>query len=357
MRALAFDRRAWLGLVISLIALWLAVRGIDLGLLVDALSRGDYRWLLPAAAVVVVGQVVRAYRWRMLFGEGPRVSFGDTFWIICIGYLVSTVLPLRLGDPTRAWLIETRTPAGGAEALAAVVAERVLDLATIALLLALWLPDPASRLLGEELGPGWWAEPRWLRWAGLAFCAAAYAGVLTLGWLTGPIARAAGALSAWLARAPGVRATPERAATVIEGQVRRFGGAFGALGHPRLALAAALASGVVWGLGALSYWLVMPAVLLPSSLSLAIFAMGAAALFAIIPSSPGYIGVFHAAIVAALWIGADVPREQAFGYAIVLHAVTFVTLIALGLVAMWATGLRWGRIERRARQLEGRPPA
>jgi hypothetical protein len=359
MASLARDRRAWLGLVVSVLALWLAMRGIDVPLLLEALASGNYLWLVPAVGVVLVGQGVRALRWRLLFGDGERPSFRDTFWIICIGYLVSTVLPLRLGDPTRAWLVETRTPAGGAEALAAVVAERVLDLVTIAALLALWLPGPASHLLADELGSGWWSEPARLRWAAALVAIAAYAGVVVLGRLTEPVAGVAARLAALSARLPGIPVTAERAGAVTFAQVSRFGGAFGALGRPRSALAAFLASVLVWGLGAVSYWLVMPAVRLEPSLSAAIFAMGAAALFAIVPSSPGYIGVFHAAIVAALWVFADVPREQALGYAIVLHAVTFLTLIVLGLVAMWAMGLHWGGLERGARRMEeaGAPPA
>ena len=317
------DRRAWLGLAISIAALWLAMRGIDARALLDALSHGRYVWLLPAVLVVVIGQAVRALRWRMLFGDGPLPSFADTFWIICIGYLVSTVLPLRLGDPTRAWLIETRTPAGGAEALAAVVAERVLDLVTIAALLALWSPQPAARLLEAELGAGWWSSADHLRWAAIGFAAAAYGGVAVLGRLTALVATLAANAARLAARLPGVRIAPRRAAEVMHTQVTRFGGAFGALSRPRSAVLAVCASIIVWGLGALSYWLVMPAVHLTPSVTLAIFAMGAAALFAIVPSSPGYIGVFHAAIVAALWILADVPREVALGYAIVLHAVTF----------------------------------
>ncbi len=333
------------------------MRGMDLRTLASVLATGRYGWLVPAIVVIVTGQWARAIRWRMLFGRVEKPSARDTFWIISVGYLVSTVLPLRLGDPMRAWLVETRTPAGGAEALAAVVVERVLDLITIFAMLAIWLPAPAAVLLEAQLGAGWWSSPGRLRIATASFVLLAYAVVLVMGRASGLLARVGGNMAALATRLPGIRVAPADARRFAHGQIERFGGAFHALSRPSAALAALSWSAIVWGLGGLSYWLVMPATGLQPTVSAAVFAMGAAALFAIIPSSPGYVGVFHAAVVAALWILLDIPREQALGYAIVLHAVTFLTLIVLGVAGMWSLGLRWEGLSRRAQRLSGGDPA
>ena len=68
-----------------------------------------------------------------------------------------------------------------------------------------------------------------------------------------------------------------------------------------------------------------------------------------LPSSPGYVGVFHSAVVLSLGRFAGIPKEVALAYAIVLHGLTIVILIGLGVVSLWLIGLSRRELGRHLR--------
>lgn len=322
------------GLVVSAIAIVLATRGVEWSDVAADLTGARYVWLVPAGLAVVAGQWLRGVRWKILFGRAPSPTTLQAFQILSVGYLVSAILPLRPGDPVRAWLAATRTDADGARAFAAVLAERMLDLFTVATLLALGLPEMAARLLTAELGPGPWEQPSLLRWATLAAVAGVYGTAAIVSRAEGTLFRAAGG----------------GAAAAI---AARFVGGFRALSEPRSAVLAAAMSLLIWLVGALGYWAVLRAFDLELGLWVAIFAMCATAVLAIVPSSPGYVGVFHYAVQVSLSLAAGVPEHTALAYAVVIHALTIGVLVAIGVAALWALGLSWTGVSAGARPSRG----
>lgn len=315
--------RPLLGLVVSAGALWFALRGVDLREVARALGAARPAPVVAAVILTAAIQVVRAERWRGLFGDGPRPGRRDAFWIVSFAYLVSTLLPLRAGDPARAWLAWRRAGAGMAEALATVVAERILDLGAILALMAFATPGPLAALLGDRLGPGPWASAAVLR-AGIA-------GALALGY---------GAAVAVAAHAD---ATRRALGPSLAGRVAaRFVNGFAPLARPRVAAAAALWSLTLWLLGAASYWLVMRALGIEVPVTVAVVTLGVTAVFAVVPSSPGYVGVFEAAVRVALEGMTDLGPATIASYAVLLHGMTLATLLALGLAGAWSLGIGIG---------------
>jgi hypothetical protein len=171
---------------------------------------------------------------------------------------------------------------------------------------------------------------------------AIYLALIVLARLSAPVQRLTGRLLAAL----GVGA--ERAESLGE-VVGRFLLALGVLRRPTTALAVAAWSIVVWLLGGAQYWTVMQAFHMDASFLAAMFVLGATALWAVLPSSPGYVGVFHHAIrVSAPAVVAGLTAERALSYAVVLHAVTFAGLVLLGVVGLLMLGLSFGDVVRRA---------
>ncbi|HIE38277.1 MAG TPA: flippase-like domain-containing protein, partial [Anaerolineae bacterium] len=140
----------WMGLAISAVALVLALLGIDLPRVAETLAQADYLWLLPTALGVLVYLFARSVRWRLLLG--PEVSLSRCFWVTNIGYLVSNVLPFRLGDPARAAVIGRGGSVSTAAALSTVVVERVLDMLMVVALLAGTAPLVSGA--GSAVGAG-----------------------------------------------------------------------------------------------------------------------------------------------------------------------------------------------------------
>lgn len=309
-----------LGLVISIAALWYALRGVDPRAVAAALAGARIDLVLAAMGITVAIQLVRTERWRGLFGSGQGPGRRDAFWIISFAYLVSTLLPLRAGDPARAWLAHRRSGAGLSESLATIVAERVLDLFAVLALMAFVTPGPMARLMAERFGPGPWASVGALR-AGIALALVfAYAAAVV-------VAAHGERLRRWT--------EPSVAGRAVAG----FINGFAPLAAPRVAATAAGWSMLLWLLGAAAYWLVMGAVGIDAPPSVAIVTLGVTAVFAIVPSSPGYVGVFEAGVRVALSTMTDLDANLIASYAVLLHGMTLITLVVLGLLGAWSLGL------------------
>src|SRR5262249_4516465 len=95
------------------------------------LLRTDGAWFAFALLINALALVLRTIRWRILLHESHPPPFYPTFVANAIGYMLSTVLPIRAGDVPRPALLARRTQVRFSEALGTVLTERVLDLLSI----------------------------------------------------------------------------------------------------------------------------------------------------------------------------------------------------------------------------------
>ncbi len=131
--------------LLSVLALVIALRGINLNDVGEALASVDWIWAAITLALILVTLVIRSLRWWVLLGRALPLT--DIFGLINIGYLISGVLPGRVGDPARAVATSLRArtrpnqePISAIAALSTVVVERVLDMLLIVLILLASLP-------------------------------------------------------------------------------------------------------------------------------------------------------------------------------------------------------------------------
>ena len=123
-------RRA-LEVIVSLVFLALALRGVRLGDLWDALRRASYLWLLLAVAITVLLLLIKGWRWQLLFYPEYRLPYGSVLTALCAGYLASNVLPARLGEVVRLLLLAGEQPVSVARTFSTIVIERLLDVLTL----------------------------------------------------------------------------------------------------------------------------------------------------------------------------------------------------------------------------------
>lgn len=300
-----------LGLAVTAVFAYVAVRNTRPGEVWEALRDSDWLWLVPAFAVLAVGILLRALRWWSLFEPATRPPFGAVLEATVIGYFFNNVLPLRAGEAARVVALKRRARASWAETGGTVALERAFDvLAVLGLLFALvpWLP-----------------EVSWLRVAAvlaavMLLVLAAAAVVLAL-WADRPLQR--------LFRPLGRLFPSERvelgAASLARGLV--------GLRHLRIAAPAFGLTVLSWVVFGLSTWLAMLGFHLGLSPAAGIFVIIALGLSAILPASPAGVGVFEAAVVVALSTY-DIDESEALSYALVLHALHFFPFIAAGLVVL-----------------------
>lgn len=306
-------------------AAYLAVRGARLGEVADALTSTDYLWLVPALAAFVLANGLRVLRWRMLFARETRPGWRPATEAFLVGQFFNIVLLARAGELMRVVALNLRTRTSRAEILATVLLERVFDVLGLLLLFFVTLP--------------WLPEVTWLR----------AAGALTIG-LVVALALGAAALALWgdrpfrfflapLSRLPFLsRERTDRAASNL---VQGLAG----VRSVRLGITALVSTIALWIVLGFSCWFVILAFDLGLSTVAGMFVVVAIGLSMVLPSAPAALGVFEAAVVAAL-AAYGTGRSDALSYALVLHALHVLPFAAVGIPLL----LRLRTVSRAPRQ-------
>lgn len=315
-------RQVWLGIFISLIALVAIFLFIEPQEILSALQATRYGYLLFTVLGILGFLAFRAVRWRyMLNNDAPWTT---VFHIQNIGYLLSTVLPLRIGDLARAVLIGSVPPITIARGISTMVVERILDMLFIIAL----LPFALSGV--EQI-------PEWMRAGAQAMGAVAIIGIIVLiiaanqrdlaTRLVGKILEYIPFLdtAAWTARAD------------------NFLAGLDSLTHFRDAVWLIVLTLATWLPIILAYYAMLLAVNLDANLVMAAFVVCAGAFSVALPSSPGQVGIFHAGVIAALQVWGQ-PEAQAASFAFLYHAVNTGMLIGLGILGIFATGSTFKQI-------------
>ena len=322
--SLASNRRALVGLAvgvpISAVFLWLAVRTADLAAVGRTLEEAQTGLVALSVAAMAGVYGFQAVRWRRI-AASPQVRLARFYEMVVSGVACNNVLPARLGDLFRArWLgLEAPMPAG--RAFGTVVLDRGCDLAALFLLLVVGLATVASSEWLVRIAIG-----------AAAALAALAAVVLFARIYTGRRERAR--------RSRGlVRRLLRDTADALAEPVGRRG--------PLVWIALSLGAWTMWALGAI---LVARSLGFELSLVDAMFVAGVMNLGVAIPSSPGFIGTYEWLGVASLGLLGIAP-EEALAFSILLHACWYVPTTLAGGIALGVRGfvrVRRARTDRGA---------
>lgn len=296
----------FVGLAVSGIFAYVAVRDAALHDVWDALAGSEPIWLLPALVLLVLYFVIRVERWRSLFAPDRRPKRRSIAISLYLGYLANTILPVRAGEVARVVSLRQTARVSMGETAATAFVERVFDVLSLLVLLFVLLP--------------WLPELDWIR--GAAVLAAVLA--LALVTLVLLVARFDERPFAWVlrhvARLPGLRRTRigDAGAALVAGLA-----GIRSLAVAVVALAWTMLSWFVLGA---AYWLVMLSFDLDLSLGAGVLVVIAVGLALILPSSPAALGVFEGATVVAL-AAYGVSDSEGLSYALVVHALNIVPLL------------------------------
>jgi hypothetical protein len=320
----------WSGLVITLLTialLWWFLKDVDGAELARALA-GANPWLLAAAvATTIQTYVIRAWRWQTLLAPLGTVRFGPAFRTTIIGFTATFLLPARVGEVLRPYLLAKEERLSVSATFATIIIERILDLSAVLLLFACAMP-----FLGVDVGP----ETR-VAGAGAAVAAMAALGLLFAGaGHPERLGRLVDRLTRWL---------PTRAAATLGAFARKFAEGLGVMRDPA-ALARTLAwSLVLWASICLGIWLVTLAFGLTMPFAGA-FLVVMYLVVGVAAPTPGGFGGFHVAYQHAVMTYFGAGPDEAAAAAIVLHLVSFVPVAVLGFVFMGRAGLTLGGLKR-----------
>ena len=335
---------------------YLAFRGLRPGELGKAFAGADYRWLAPYLASLAAVQLFRAWRWRFLLEPiAPvRPSFGRLFAISSVGFGAIILLPFRLGEFVRPFLIADPAPAPGAPAGAprlsasaafgTVALERVVDglLVSLFLFISFWF------LADRPGSPGWMMS--------MAYTALGVFGGATV-FLVAGLARPALAvdlalklsLISLLSRRLGGRWTRIEATLrgLLDGLIRGLSALFQA----RCLTAFVVLSLLYWIFNGLGFWLLARAFHLDLPLWHAYAICGVVVVGIILPTGPGLVGNFHEFGRLGLQLGlpAAVVAGSGMAYIVACHGLQFIWYVGLGLLCLRSRHVSLRRLLQAAR--------
>src|SRR5574340_60975 len=119
--------RVALSLVVAGAFLYLAFRHVPLDELANAFARFDLRWLIPAFAISLTLQVFRAWRWQLELLPLERIGLGRLWVVTSVAYMAINLLPVRLGEFVRPWLLARRSRVSFSNVVGNLVIEKTMD--------------------------------------------------------------------------------------------------------------------------------------------------------------------------------------------------------------------------------------
>lgn len=327
------DARRWRALALSLAVsggfLYLAFRGVPLAGLRAAFGRVEPAWLGLAVAVSLLIMLCRTWRWQLELRPLAHVPYGRLWAITAVAYMAINLLPVRLGEVARPWLLSRRSSVSFANVVGNLVVEKTMDaLVTLCYILA-------GLATIESL-------PAWVR-TGAKVPAAAAAVLVALALLL--YWRGEAFVDRWL-----LHRLPARFGAGVQRVIGAIVAGMRVLPNPRLVLAVFAVSLLLWFLPILSSYIMIRAFDLAVPFSAAVVVFIFIGLGTALPNVPGMLGPYQYACILALGLF-GVDQVDALAYGLVLNAVQFLTLLAQGLIALPFAGLSRAELRRATAEL------
>jgi glycosyltransferase 2 family protein len=334
------------GIVLSVIAIIALIWQVNWRQTLQAWASAHLWVIAPAVAFIAAAMFTRAVAWRLLMRN--TVPMRKAFWILNVSYMLNAILPFRLGDIARAYLVSRRdrgtaepSAAGGSSpavqpplidagtALSAVAVERVFDLILSFVFLLLAFP-----ILSGKVGN------QWTLLSSFGLAVVGFLGLLLLGAGSARITRVAERIAD---KIPLIRPGLKPLANFLDGLrlVRDL----------RYSLPAFLFIALTMLLWAADYWIVLRGFVPTAALYWGLLSLVGGLIGVALPSSPGALGIFEVSLTLVLTAGGMV-RAVAVAYALSLHMLNTLTNTLLGLLGLLSERQSLGSILSAAQDSE-----
>lgn len=314
------------GIVVTLLCVWLAFRKVEYAELTRTIFNGNYMWLIPAIIAQILAIIIRSQRWVILLDE--NASLETSFWSQGIGYLFTNLFPFRLGEVVRVLVMSERSKMPVAQVAGTVIVERLLDVGTMILALLLVLP--------------WMQVQSAIVRSGEFFGALVLLGILVIILL----ARFKEASFVLVDRVCAVFSFLPK--TMIHARWAELIEGLTPLLHGFIALKVVALSILSWLFSGAVFFYTIQTFQPTGRFVEAVFMMVSISFAVIVPSSPGFIGVFQFIGQQALVIpfGLKYSVSSALAIALVAHLVFYVLSTLLGIIGIWRIGLSFAGLMR-----------
>ncbi len=305
-----------IGLLISVVSLYLAFKDFDLGQVWDAIGHVRLEFFAIMIVPYVLTFMTKVWRWRVMFHpDEKRVSRSLLFGALMISYIP---LPFRAGEVARGVVASSRSGIPAARVFSTIVVEKVLDILTLLLFLGISLPFVGL--------------PQELRTPALLLGAVVLVATLVLLALVLKPNMARKLISMVATR------LPSRLGPRIETMGEQVLQGLAPLSNLPIATKLGLWSLATWGVNVVTVYLILLAFNVVVTPMAAVVLVVVTNLSMAIPSSPGSVGPYEAAVILVLTI-LGVPSQTAKSFALIYHFVGLVPVALLGIIAAIQQGV------------------
>lgn len=304
-------KQIFTGILLSMGFIYLAVKGVDLSDVGSRLMQLEYYYIIPVVFAVVLAHYLRTLRWGIILKSLTEYNQWKLFVISSIGFMAINLLPARLGEFARPYLVKKTNNIPMTSTIATIVVERIFDMLTVAVIIAIVLFNgafPSAVIQGAYIFV-----------------------VIGLGALFFVIALFVKRDFILARIAPVLKILPQHLSKLAERLLTSFVEGLKILPDIKRILMVSSLSVLIWTLGCLSTYLLLSAFGfdLPLIAPLAVLAL--IALGVMLPAAPGFVGTFHYACILALSLF-GISKAHALSFAIVLHFLHLMPVIIIGLI-------------------------
>jgi len=313
----------------------LALNKIGLDNITNALINSSPSYVVLGLGLMCGAMLLRAFSWHAILRAAlpdARIRLADAMQGTFIGVLMSSTLPARLGEPSRALVVARRTGRPRENlpvVLGTLVSQTLLNIVALAVLGAVMFSS-VDLFSGHQ--------------GALVIAAVAPVALLAL-VLLAPVVLRHGGPGSRFGRLHTLLAQARRAMTRVRAGLAVFR-------LPRLGAAAALTQFGAWALQWLSCYVLLVALGLShqAGLGAAAAVLFAVNVTAVLPATPANLGVFQAACATVLHAGWHVGLGTGVAFGVILQAVEVSTAILMGTPALLKEGMSWREVRLRAMQ-------
>ena len=305
----------FLGLAVGALFIWLALRGTDFEGVKASFKAANYLYLIPVVFLSMIVQVVRSYRWGVIIEPLEKIDQRTLFSITSVGFMAITLLPVRMGEFVRPYLISRKSTVKLGSSLATIVVERIFDMLTLMILLLFVL-------MTVDL-------PEWVFRTAYAILLLIIPFLFLLIFLAVKREISAKGFDRIVGKLP-----PAFASRLMR-LFHSFIDGLQILPDWKKTVYLSFLSLCIWGLIGLVTYILFSSFASMGGLPLAaayavliITALGVA-----LPTAPGFIGNYHFSCVVGLTLF-GIPKTDALTFAIVLHFIQLAVVIVLGLACL-----------------------
>jgi uncharacterized protein (TIRG00374 family) len=303
---------------VGLLCLWFALRNVSFGEVGATLASANLASIPAFLVVLFLYYWLKAERWKHLLAPIKRIETRKLFPALMVGYAVSSILPMHLGEVARVLIVRAEHSVRVSALAMSIAVERLLDLVTIPLLFGL------AMLAGRDV-PDVLAKTGYLiGLIGLGGIAFVWLYVTRPEWVIRTVT---------MVMAPLPKGFTQRVVAQLEAGTA--GAA--ALREPRrMALVMGLTL-LQWAMMWLCAWLSIRAVGIDASWSAGVLTVALLNVAVALPTSPGFVGSVQAAYVLAL-LPYSVSKEAAIAASIYFHVLAYASVVVAGLIFLNKAG-------------------